>query len=149
MTEPRRDAPLAFPFPEPPGPAEIIEVARETAPVQAVVLTGDEADLTALPVHLQHGHDGAPYISASMDVVLDRDTGMSNVGLRRLMLRGRREAGDRRRLEFGDVQVKVRKYMQLHRLRTATASIGLRIVELFGRRRVAFPVIPQAAPQPI
>ena len=37
--------------------------------MQQVVLTGDEADLTALPVHLQHGADGAPYISASIDYV--------------------------------------------------------------------------------
>jgi UbiD family decarboxylase len=34
---------------------EIVEVARREAPVQHVVLTGAEADLTALPVHLQHG----------------------------------------------------------------------------------------------
>jgi 3-polyprenyl-4-hydroxybenzoate decarboxylase len=30
-------------------------------------LTGDDADLASLPVHLQHGLDGAPYISASID----------------------------------------------------------------------------------
>src|SRR5262249_13136336 len=36
----------------------IVEVAREEAPVQEVVLTGESADLTALPVHLQHGADG-------------------------------------------------------------------------------------------
>ena len=46
---------------------QIVEVTRAEAPVQQVVLTGDEADLTALPVHLQHGLDGAPYISASID----------------------------------------------------------------------------------
>ena len=32
--------------------------------MQEVVLTGDDVDLTKLPVHLQHGNDGAPYISA-------------------------------------------------------------------------------------
>ena len=42
---------------------EIFEVSRAEAPCQAVVLTGDDADLTKLPVHLQHGADGAPYIS--------------------------------------------------------------------------------------
>jgi 2,5-furandicarboxylate decarboxylase 1 len=69
------------------------EVAAGAAPVQEVVLRGGDADLTKLPVHLQHGLDGAPYISSSMDVVVDPRTGMSNVGIRRLMLRGRREAG--------------------------------------------------------
>ena len=72
---------------------EIVEVSRAEAPAQQVVLTGDDADLTALPVHLQHGADGAPYISSSTDFVVDPKTGLTNVGIRRLMLRGRTEAG--------------------------------------------------------
>jgi 2,5-furandicarboxylate decarboxylase 1 len=68
---------------------EIVEVSR--APCQEVV--EKDPDLTALPVHLQHGLDGAPYISASTDFTVDRETGWVNVGMRRLMLRGRREAG--------------------------------------------------------
>lgn len=74
-------------------PAHMIELTREQAPVQQVVLTGDAADLTALPVHVQHGLDGGPYISASIDYVRDVRTGFTNVGVRRLMLRGRTEAG--------------------------------------------------------
>ena len=58
---------------------------------------GDDADLTKLPVHLQHGYDGAPFISASIDYCVDRLTGLTNVGIRRLMLRGRRETGPRER----------------------------------------------------
>lgn len=72
------------------APQEVVEV--RDAPVQQVVET-DAADLTALPVHLQHGFDGAPYISSAMDVTLDPASGLSNVGIRRLMLRGCREAG--------------------------------------------------------
>jgi UbiD family decarboxylase len=72
---------------------EIVEVTRAEAPAQQVVLTGADADLTALPVHLQHGADGAPYISSSTDFVVDPKTGFTNVGIRRLMLRGRTEAG--------------------------------------------------------
>src|SRR6185436_5039765 len=68
---------------------EIVEVAA--APCQEVI--EKEPDLTALPVHLQHGLDGAPYISASTDFTVDRATGWVNVGMRRLMLRGRKEAG--------------------------------------------------------
>ncbi|MBI0538206.1 UbiD family decarboxylase [Roseomonas sp. KE2513] len=70
-----------------------LRLSRESAPVQQVVLTGEEADLTTLPVHLQHGRDGAPYISASIDYAADESRGWMNVGIRRLMLRGRREAG--------------------------------------------------------
>ena len=75
------------------GKPEIVELSRAEAPAQHVVLTGDQADLTQLPVHLQHGADGAPYISASTDFVVDKRTGLTNVGMRRLMLRGRQEAG--------------------------------------------------------
>src|SRR6266852_624479 len=72
---------------------QVVEVPREGAPAQEIVLTGDKADLTALPVNLQHGMDGGPYISASIDFVLDPSNGWTNVGVRRLMLRGRHEAG--------------------------------------------------------
>src|SRR4051812_45600767 len=72
---------------------EIIEVPREQAPAQEVVLTGGDADLTRLPANLQHGLDGAPYLSACMDFVVDPASGWTNVGVRRLMLRGRAEAG--------------------------------------------------------
>jgi UbiD family decarboxylase len=70
-----------------------IKVSSQQAPVQQVVLKEDEADLTALPVHLQHGADGAPYISAGIDYALFPGTGLTNVGCRRIMLRGRRHAG--------------------------------------------------------
>jgi UbiD family decarboxylase len=71
---------------------QIVEVTRAQAPVQQVVET-EAADLTSLPVHLQHGLDGAPYISASIDYAVDARNGWTNVGIRRLMLRGRQEAG--------------------------------------------------------
>lgn len=72
---------------------QIVEVSRNEAPAQQVVVTGEQADLTQLPVHLQHAADGAPYISASIDYVRDSRTGLTNVGIRRLMLRGRHTAG--------------------------------------------------------
>ena len=72
---------------------QVVEVSRDVAPVQQIVLTGEDCDLTKLPVHLQHGQDGAPYISASIDFSMNPVTGWTNVGIRRLMLRGRRTAG--------------------------------------------------------
>jgi UbiD family decarboxylase len=72
---------------------EIVEVGRDAAPVQQVVTTGADVDLTKLPVHLQHGKDGGPFISAAMDFSRDPATGWTNVGLRRLMLRGRAVTG--------------------------------------------------------
>jgi UbiD family decarboxylase len=70
-----------------------IKVSSQQAPVQQVVLKEDDADLTALPAHLQHGADGAPYISAGIDYALFPGTGLTNVGCRRIMLRGKRHAG--------------------------------------------------------
>lgn len=75
------------------APPQIVEIPRQAAPAQSVVLEGDAADLTALPAHLQHRFDGAPYIFASVDYAIDPSTGWTNVGIRRLMLRGRRKAG--------------------------------------------------------
>jgi 2,5-furandicarboxylate decarboxylase 1 len=70
-----------------------VKVSSQQAPVQQVVRKGDDADLCALPVHLQHGADGAPYISAGIDYALFSGTGFTNVGCRRIMLRGPRQAG--------------------------------------------------------
>ena len=73
-------------------PVEPVEVSSEDAPVQQVVLRGEDADFTRLPIHLQHGNDGGPYLSATMDFATDPKTGWTNVGVRRHMLRGRRES---------------------------------------------------------
>ncbi len=70
-----------------------VKVSSQQAPVQQVVRKGDAADLCALPVHLQHGADAAPYISACIDYALFPGTGFTNVGCRRIMLRGPRQAG--------------------------------------------------------
>jgi UbiD family decarboxylase len=74
-------------------PPQIVELRSEQAPVHEVILTGADADVTALPVHLQHGRDGGPYISAAMDFCVDPATGWTNVGLRRLMLHGKHQTG--------------------------------------------------------
>lgn len=72
---------------------EMVTVARDQAPVQEVVATGDDVDLLSLPIHVQHGLDGGPYISSSIDFVRDAQRGVTNVGVRRLMLRSRNETG--------------------------------------------------------
>ena len=74
-------------------PIPPIQVSAAEAPVQEVVLTGADADFTKLPVHLQHAFDGAPYISAGIDFAHNSATGMTNIGCRRLMLRGSKSAG--------------------------------------------------------
>jgi len=75
------------------APIAPVRIPSSAAPVHQVVLQGDKADLTQLPVHLQHVEDGAPYISAGIDISRSLDGSKRNVGYRRLMLRGAREAG--------------------------------------------------------
>jgi UbiD family decarboxylase len=72
---------------------QFIEIDRDRAPVQQVVETGDDINLMNYPVHLQHGLDGGLYISSALDVSVDAGTGLSNTGIRRLMLRNARETG--------------------------------------------------------
>jgi len=74
-------------------PIAPVEIPSADAPVQEIVLTGDDADFAALPVHLQHALDGAPYISAGIDFARDPRTGATNIGCRRIMLRGCKSAG--------------------------------------------------------
>ena len=74
-------------------PIAPVEVPSSEAPVHEVILKGKDADLTTLPAHLQHGLDGGVYISASIDVTASPDGTKRNIGYRRLMLRGRQEAG--------------------------------------------------------
>jgi 2,5-furandicarboxylate decarboxylase 1 len=73
-------------------PQKVMEIDGP-APVQEIVTQGADADLTSLPVHLQHAFDGGLYISAGMDFCRDQASGWTNVGLRRFMLRGRRQTG--------------------------------------------------------
>jgi 2,5-furandicarboxylate decarboxylase 1 len=70
-----------------------VEIPSDEAPVQFVILTGDQIDLAKLPFHLQHELDGGPYISSAIDFTQDPETGRSNVGARRLSLRNRLECG--------------------------------------------------------
>ena len=68
---------------------DVVEVPSNEAPVQQVVLTGADIDLTTLPFHLQHDCDGGPYLSSAIDYSVDPASGHRNVGCRRLMLRSR------------------------------------------------------------
>jgi len=74
-------------------PQPVFYVDKKDAPVQEVVLKGDKADLTKLPFHPQHEFDGSAYISSGIDFSIDPETGITNVGCRRLSLRNKHECG--------------------------------------------------------
>jgi 2,5-furandicarboxylate decarboxylase 1 len=65
-------------------------IAVNDAPCQEVVATGDDVDLTALPIPFMHEKDGGPYISAGVAFAQDAESG-PNAGCYRLMFRTQRE----------------------------------------------------------
>jgi 4-hydroxy-3-polyprenylbenzoate decarboxylase len=71
-----------------------IEVDAASAPVNEVVLRGDDIDLTKLPAPQHWPLDGGRYIGTA-DAVLTRDpdTGIVNIGTYRMMVQGPREVG--------------------------------------------------------
>jgi 2,5-furandicarboxylate decarboxylase 1 len=75
------------------SPQPVIKLKSREAPVHEVVIQGEDVDLTKLPFHPQHELDGSVYLTSAIDYTMDPETGISNVGCRRLSLRNRCEAG--------------------------------------------------------
>jgi 4-hydroxy-3-polyprenylbenzoate decarboxylase len=71
-----------------------VEVASDRAPVNEIVLTGDEIDLTKLPAPRFWPRDGGDYIGTG-DITFTRspDSGRINVGCYRQMVQGPRRIG--------------------------------------------------------
>lgn len=61
-------------------------------PCKEVILKGDQVDLTRLPIPLLHEKDGGPYISGGVVSSIDPEYGL-NIGMYRLMFRGKNETG--------------------------------------------------------
>jgi len=63
------------------------------APVQEVVLTGDQVDLDKLPILVHCKEDGGRYITAGMFVSRDPETGIRNVGMYRHLVQKKNQIG--------------------------------------------------------
>jgi 2,5-furandicarboxylate decarboxylase 1 len=63
----------------------------ESAPAQEIVHTGNEIDLTRIPLLTHYDVNAAPYITAGIVVAADPDSGMRNTSYNRLMMAGKRE----------------------------------------------------------
>jgi 2,5-furandicarboxylate decarboxylase 1 len=61
------------------------------APVQEVIQTGDEVDLSKVPILTHYDVNAAPYITAGIVVAVDPDTGVRNTSYNRLMMAGKSE----------------------------------------------------------
>src|SRR5579871_433513 len=65
----------------------------ETGPVKEVIWTGDDADLTRLPIPTHNELDGGPYLTAATLVARHPQSGILNVGLYRHQVFGPHEMG--------------------------------------------------------
>jgi 2,5-furandicarboxylate decarboxylase 1 len=74
-------------------PIAPVTVSRDEAPVNQVILRGDEVDLDELPLLTYHEKDAGAYATLGYAVMRDPDTGVRNAGIYRLMRQGRNEFG--------------------------------------------------------
>ncbi|MBU6378146.1 MAG: UbiD family decarboxylase [Gammaproteobacteria bacterium] len=65
-------------------------VARDSAPVQQVVLQGEAASLFDLPVLTQHELEPGPYLTSAHATTYDPDTGIDNTAIQRCWVKGPR-----------------------------------------------------------
>ncbi|HJX10863.1 MAG TPA: UbiD family decarboxylase [Candidatus Binatia bacterium] len=69
----------------------IAPVDTINAPVHEVIQTGDDVDLSKVPILTHYDVNAAPYITAGIVVAVDPDTGVRNTSYNRLMMAGNRE----------------------------------------------------------
>jgi 2,5-furandicarboxylate decarboxylase 1 len=65
----------------------------DSGPVQDIVLTGDEVDVTRIPAHIIAEKDPGRYIAGGLCVVKDPETEKRNVAFHRLQLKGPNKLG--------------------------------------------------------
>ena len=61
-------------------------VIVKEAPVQEVVLTGKDVDVTRLPILTYHEKDAGRYVTAGFGIMRDPESGVRNAGIYRLMI---------------------------------------------------------------
>ena len=71
----------------------IAPVMADSAPVQEVVVSGDDIDINILPICMYHELDAGKYITAGLSVMRDLDTGINNIGIYRHMVHGKDQLG--------------------------------------------------------
>ncbi len=74
---------------ENPIPAQIVQ----TGPVQEVVISGDEVDVSTLPISRHFQQDAGRYIGSGILICKDPDTGVRNLSYQRLQMKGNNRFG--------------------------------------------------------
>jgi UbiD family decarboxylase len=95
----------------------------DSGPVQEVVITGDEVDVTGLPVSRHFEQDAGRYIGSGILICKDPDTGVRNLSYQRLQMKGK----DR----FG-ASLHSRGHIWDHLLRSEARSQNLAVAVVLG-----------------
>lgn len=74
-------------------PIAPVKVDRAQAPVQQIVLKGDEASLFDLPALRQHALDAGSYLTAGHCTMYQRDSGVDNTSIQRCLIKEPRLTG--------------------------------------------------------
>ena len=69
------------------NPIPPVEV--ESAPVQEVVVSGQDIDVAKFPICKYHELDAGKFITAGLSVMRDPDTGINNIGIYRHQVHAR------------------------------------------------------------
>ena len=72
-----------------PIPPEIVD----TGPVKEVIKTGEAVNINEMPTCIYHEKDAGKYITAGLCLTRDPDSGVDNIGVYRLMVKGRNRLG--------------------------------------------------------
>ena len=75
------------------NPVSPKEIAAEKAPCRENVYTGDQVDLTSIPIPIHAPHDGGPYITAGVTVSKELDGPRQNLSFQRLQIKGKNRMG--------------------------------------------------------
>ena len=73
------------------NPFQPVYVSKNYAPVREVIETGDDVDLSSLPIVHHAEQDSGKYITAGVLIVKDPDSGVFNTGMYRHELKGKKE----------------------------------------------------------
>jgi UbiD family decarboxylase len=60
-----------------------------TGPVQEIVITGDDIDVSKLPIAVHSEFDKGPYITIGVQFAVDPETGIGNLGIHRMLVLGK------------------------------------------------------------
>lgn len=98
-------------------------VMVDDAPVQEVVLTGDQVDLSKLPILLHNEKEAGPYLSAGMLCSKDPETGVRNIGTYRHLVQSKDQLGVHL-AETGHGRLLFDKYQELGKPMPIAITVG-------------------------